>query len=456
MQTLIYNARVLTMDQELTEYYPGYVIIAEDKILDVGFQNELLPYWKELIDKVSDDETSPIRLVDAQDGIVMPGMVNAHTHVGMIPFRSLADDVKDRLRRFLFPLEAHMSEALVRASAQYSIAEMLLAGITTFADMYYFEDAIAEVTKEMGVRALLGETIINHPTCDGDEEPFYGLKMAPAFLEKWQGHSLVQPMLAPHAPNTNDATSLKTIKRLSEQYQVPVMMHVAEMDYEMSYFADEFGLTPIEYLNQVGLLNQYLLAVHCIHLSEKDITLMRDNQVKVVHCIGANTKSAKGFMPLKQLLAAGVPVGLGTDGPSSGNTLDLFHQMRYIAYSHKTVNQDRSAFPAREIVQLATNGGAAVLGLADKIGRLEPGYQADIVLIETQSVNMYPVFDPYSVLVYSANAANVTDVWVAGQHLVENKQLTKVELEEVRHELETNMAVFKEEVQKIEAQGNNA
>ena len=454
MQTLIYNARVLTMDKEFTEYYPGYVLIEDDYILDVGLQEELLPEWHQWV-TATGVKNKGIRLIDAQDGIVLPGLINAHTHVGMIPFRSLADDVKDRLRRFLFPLEAQMSKELVRASAQYALAEMLLAGITTFADMYYFEDMIARVTAEMGMRALLGETIINHPTCDGDDEPFYGLKVAPKFIEKWQGNALITPILAPHAPNTNSELTLTEIKRLSEYYEAPVMMHVAEMDYEMQYYADEFNMTPIEYLNKVGLLNNHLLAVHCIHLTEQDIELMRDNEVKVVHCIGANTKSAKGFMPLKQLLEAGVPVGLGTDGPSSGNTLDLFHQMRYIAYSHKTVNQDRSAFPAKEIVQLATRGGAEVLGLADKVGRLVPGYQADVIIVETQSVNMFPVFDPYSVLVYSANAANVSDVWVAGEHLVENKQLKRLDLATVRQQLEADMTDFKAAVEKIKSQAKN-
>lgn len=451
MQTLIYNARVLTMDEALNEYYPGYVLIEEDKIVAVGEQQALPTEWQQLIED-GQSKSPEVCLVDAQDGIVIPGMVNAHTHVGMIPFRSLADDVKDRLRRFLFPLEAHMTEELVRASAKYAIAEMLLAGITTFADMYYFEDAIAEVTEQMGARAFLGETIINQPTCDGDDTPYYGLKIMPDFIEKWQHNALIQPMIAPHAPNTNDEASLKAIKEFSEKYQVPVMMHVAEMDYEVNYFADQFGLTPIGYLNKVGLLNQYLLAVHCIFLTKQDIALMKENNVKVVHCIGANTKSAKGFMPLKQLLEAGVPVGLGTDGPSSGNTLDLFHQMRYIAYAHKTVNQDRSAFPAKEIVQLATNGGAAVLSLQDKIGKLVPGYQADVVIVETQSVNMFPVFDPYSVLVYSASAANVSDCWVAGKRVVENKQLMVADLNDIRKELEDHMVVFKEEVRKIEAQ----
>lgn len=454
MQTLIYNARVLTMDKEFTEYYPGYVLIEDDYILDVGLQEELLPEWHQWV-TATGVKNNGIRLIDAQDGIVLPGLINAHTHVGMIPFRSLADDVKDRLRRFLFPLEAQMSKELVRASAQYALAEMLLAGITTFADMYYFEDTIAQVTAEMGMRALLGETIINHPTCDGDEEPFYGLKVAPKFIEKWQGNALITPILAPHAPNTNSELTLTEIKRLSEYYEASVMMHVAEMDYEIQYYADEFNMTPIEYLNKVGLLNNHLLAVHCIHLTEHDIHLIRENEVKVVHCIGANVKSAKGFMPLKQLLEAGVPVGLGTDGPSSGNTLDLFHQMRYIAYSHKTVNQDRSAFPAREIVQLAINGGAEVLGLAEKIGRLVPGYQADIIIVETQSVNMFPVFDPYSVLVYSANASNVSDVWVAGDHLVEDKRLKRYDLATIRKQLEANMTDFKAAVEKIEAQAKN-
>ncbi|WP_124057924.1 amidohydrolase [Vaginisenegalia massiliensis] len=447
MQSLIYNAWILTMNDKDETYHPGYLIIEEDKIMALGHQSDLPLEWQERLNEGYSG--ADYQLIDAQDGILMPGMINAHTHVGMIPFRSLGDDMKDRLRRLLFPLEANMTAELVEASARYALAEMLLAGITTFADMYYFESVIGQVTQEVGMRALIGETIINQATCDGDQDPYYGLRISDSFINQWQGQELIRPMLAPHATNTNDESTLLAIKAKAESYQVPVMMHVAEMDYEMDYFRQELGTSPIGYLDKLGLLNEHLLAVHCIHLSQEDIDLMAHRQAKMIHCIGANTKAAKGIAPLKELLEAGVPVGLGTDGPSSGNTLDLFHQMRYIAYAHKTANHDRQAFPAKEIVRLATVGGAQVLGLEKRVGQLKVGYQADLTLVETDSVNMFPIFDPYSALVYAADSYNVRHVWVNGRQLVRDHQLVHIDLKHIRQQLDKAMVGFRQAVESL-------
>ncbi|MCM3694328.1 amidohydrolase [Neobacillus niacini] len=424
---MIKNAWVLTMNEQMEQFQNGYIITADDKILDVGSM-ELLP-----------QDLAYDKCLDAKGAILLPGMVNTHTHIGMIPFRSLGDDYPDRLRRFLFPLENEcMNEQLAYTSAKYAIAEMQLAGITTFFDMYYFEQQLAEAAEEMNSRGILAETVIDSVTVDV-LEPMGGLLYAQSFLPKWQGNGRIQASVAPHAPYSNTIEVLQEAAVLSQKYNVPWMMHVSEMEFEMDKFREEHNQTPIEFLEEIGVLSPRFVAAHCIHLSDHDIELLKKYDVKVAHCIGANTKSAKGVARVRDLLSAGIAVGLGTDGPSSGNTLDLFSQMRLFANFHKTYLKDRSAFPAVEIVKLATIGGAKVLGMEEQIGTIEAGKQADFILVETDSVNMFPIFDPYSALVYAANAGNVRDVFIAGKQVVTGKKLVDFDEEQLRAELSEAM-----------------
>lgn len=433
MKTLIKNVHVLTMDELETEYKSGYVLLENEEIIGVGEMAEVPE-----ADKV----------IDGQQGILLPGFVNTHTHCGMIPFRSLGDDVPDRLRRFLFPLEAFMTKELVKASSKYAMAEMLLSGVTSFCDMYYFEDEVAQACEEMKLRGVVGETIIDMVTCDS-QTPQEALDYTEGFIQKWQNHPLITPAIAPHAPNTNTVEDLKAIVAMSEKYQVPITMHVAEMDYEMQEFAEKYQTTPLAFLADLGFLSQHFIAAHGIHLNETDQRLLAEasGKVSLAHCIGANTKSAKGVAPVKELIAAGVNVALGTDGPSSGNTLDSFTQMRMVANFHKTWNHDRSAFPAKEIVKLATVNGAKALGF-EKVGAIKIGNKADLTLVETSSVNMFPIFDAYSALVYSANASNVEAVWVNGKQLVADKQLVAASVEDLRNELYQQMSEFVQEAHK--------
>lgn len=439
MKTLIKNVHVLSMDEQFSEVKDGYVLIEDEIIAKIGAVSELVSFTIHA-DKV----------IDGKNGLLIPGLINTHTHAGMIPFRSLGDDVPDRLRRFLFPLEQHMTKELVRASSDYAIAEMLLSGVTMFCDMYYFEDEVAKSCKQMGIRALVGETIIDMPTCDSPK-PSGGYEYCETFLEKWQNDPLVTPIIAPHAPNTNKPELLKKIVELSEKYNAPITMHVAEMTYEMEAFQEKYNQTPIEFLQTLGYFERDFILAHCIFATENDLKIIASSKGKarVAHCIGANTKSAKGVAPVKQMLEKKIVVGLGTDGPSSGNTLDLFSQMRLFANTHKTHNHDRALFPAKEIVRLATMGGAETLGLAEKVGSIEIGKKADLTLIETESVNMFPIFDPYSAIVYSANASNVDSVWVNGRHLVCEKKMVGQELKEIKETLFYKMENFVVEAKKL-------
>ncbi|WP_034551601.1 amidohydrolase [Carnobacterium funditum] len=429
MKTLITHVHVLTMDETFNEYPSGYILLENQIILETGTMSEA--------------PTHPaIHTINGKGAIAIPGMVNTHTHIGMIPFRSLGDDTPDRLTRLLFPLEkACMTKELAYHSGKYAIAEMQLAGITTFLDMYYYEDELAHATDEMGARAILGESVLEN-ACDVTE-PFGGLSYSEKFISKWLNHERITPAIAPHAPYTNTDESLKEASRIARKYKVPFTIHVSEMDFEMRKYAKEFGKTPVAYLADLGILGEKVIAAHGIFFTDEDITILKENDVAVAHCIGANTKSAKGVAPVQKMLQAGLRVGLGTDGPSSGNTLDLFIQMRLFANFHKTTLQDRSAFPARDIVRLATIGGAEVVGIANEIGSLEKGKKADLVLVETHSVNMFPIFDPYSTLVYSANSSNVQDVMVNGKWVVREKKLVQQDLSKLRHHLSEQMTDFR-------------
>lgn len=433
MKTLIQNVIVLTMNQNGDVYDKGYVLIEGNKILEAGN---------------GDGPSGADCTVDGKGGILMPGMVNTHSHIPMIPFRSMGDDCPDRLRKFLFPLELEaMTPKLVYQSSRYAACELLLSGVTTVADMYYFEDQVAGACDEMGLRAWVGETIIDMETCDAKSTE-ESLKQGEELLKKWTGHERIHPMIAPHATNTNPPEVLKAAYDLAMAYGAPYMLHVSEMDYEMDFFRKTYDKTPVEFLYELGVLGPKTIAAHCIHLTDHDCELLARTDTKVAHCVGANTKSGKGICPVRDLRKAGVTVGVGTDGPSSGNTLDLFTQFRMIPLFQKTKYHDRSIFTAREVVEMGTMGGAKALGAGDFIGSIEPGKKADLVLVETDSVNMFPVYNPYSALVYSANPSNVDSVWVYGRRLVENHRLLHADYRKEREALCEEMEAFRKQAEK--------
>lgn len=433
MRILIENAAVMTMDEEKRLFDPGYVLIDENKIAAVGAGKCTLPY----------DEA-----VDGTGKILMPGMINIHTHIPMIPFRSMGDDCPDRLRKFLFPLELEaMTPELVYLSSQYAICEMLLSGVTTFLDMYYFEDQVAKACEELGIRGYLGETVIEAPTCDSPE-PYGGLIYGEDFIRSWQGHDLVTPLIAPHATNTNSPKMLQKAGELAKKYHTFLTLHVSEMDYELAYFMETYHQTPTEFLYDLGLLGPNTIAAHCIHMTDRDLELLSATGTKVAHCIGSNTKAGKGVSPVKEMVGKGITVGLGTDGPSSGNTLDLFTQFRLFASFQKTKYRERGLFPAQEILALGTIEGARALGAGDDLGSIEIGKKADLVLVETDSVNMFPIYNPYSALIYSANASNVDTVFVNGRMVVKNKRLLTANPAQIRKELSYAMAAFNRQAEK--------
>lgn len=437
MKTLFTNAVVVTMNENFDVFNKGFLLVEDGKIKAVG-----------PMEQCNDDYVNT-EVVDAEGGIMIPGFVNTHTHIGMIPFRGLGEDMKDRLNRFLFPLEQkRMTSSLAKASAKYAVAEMQLSGITTFFDMYYFEDDIAEAVTEMGERAVLAETIIEN-TIDS-LEPYGGLILAEKFIEKWAGkNNLITPSIAPHAPYSNTKDSILKSRMIADKHNVSYMIHLAEMDYEVALLKEKYNMTPVEYLENIGFLSSNLVAAHCIFINDRDAEILARYGVNVSHCVVANTKSGKGISPVKLMQEKGVCVGLGTDGPISGNTLDMFTVMKTVALAQKTFLHDRSAYNSREILKMATIDGARCLGIHKSIGSLEVGKRADLTIVETDSINMYPMHDPYATLVYQANAGNVQTVYVDGIKRVQNKNLCSYTVKKLRHELEDASIEFNEAASKM-------
>lgn len=423
--TVLKNITILTMNENKDIIENGAVAFKDNKIIYVGN--------KDVEEELRN--TYDIEIIDGEEGILMPGMINCHTHVSMVPFRSLADDYKDRLKRYLFPLEQKLvDKELTYIGARYGIAEMLLGGVTTFCDMYYFEDEVAKAAKEMNMRGILCETILDFPSPNA-KEPFGGLEYSKWFIEKWKDDDLIIPGIAPHAPYTNTDESLKEAYNISKKYNVPFTTHLAEMDYELSGYKEKYNLTPVAYMESLGILDSNFISAHTVLVDDNDIQILKEKKVKVSHNIGANSKGAKGVAPIVKMIEEGIDVGLGTDGPMSGNTLDIITQMSQVGKIHKLFNNDRTLMPSIELVEMATIGGAKVLGIDKEVGTIEVGKKADLTLIETNSVNMQPIYDYYAAIVYSANPSNVDTVIVDGKIVVKNKKLISADFKEIRKNL---------------------
>ena len=439
MKKIIKNGIVVTMNAAGDVWDHGYVMFEDTKILAAGPEEELEKALQELTAQGILKAGETFEEIDAKRAIVIPGLVNTHCHLGMIPFRGLGDDCKDRLRVFLLPMENQAMDAeMAKLSTRYAIGELLLSGVTTVLDMYYFEEVVAKVMDEMGIRGIAGETVMEKDSCDSknaDEAIERGI----ALIEAYKDHPRVSGAITPHGTTTCSPETLKRAYEEDVKAGTVFTLHVAEMDYEMTQLREQYNMTPIEFMEHIGVLEPNTLAAHSIRTTEHDVEILAKHGASVAHCIASNTKAAKGVAPVSLMHKHGMSVGFGTDGPASGNTLDLFIQMRMCENFHKNELRDRSAFPAKEVVSMATIEGAGALGLGDITGSIEPGKQADLVLVETDSPNMFPVYDPYSALVYSAIASNVRDVYVAGECLVKEKKLVREDFAKIRNDLREKM-----------------
>ncbi|HDU8645851.1 amidohydrolase [Morganella morganii] len=416
---MITDGTVLTMNPENTVFEHGTVVVSDGKIVAVGGPELTAKYQAK-------------KVLDVKGDIVMPGLINTHTHGSMTVFRSLGDDVPDRLHRYIFPLENKLvSRDMVRTGANLANIEMIKGGVTTYADMYYFEDEVAKTVDKAGLRAVLGETIINFPVADA-QTPEEGIAYAIRFINEYKDHPRITPAFAPHAPYTNTTENLQKIAALSEELNVPVMIHLAETDREKEEIAKRTGgKSPVQYMADIGVLNNRLLAAHVIMADDNDLDLLKKYDVGVAHNISANTKSAKGVAPVTQMLEKGIRTGLGTDGPMSSNTLTTMNELNLVGKIHKLETKNRAAMPPLTVVEMATKGSARALHMDDKIGSLETGKLADIIVVDTKAPNMVPVYSPYAALVYGANGANVRHTIVDGVILMEDRQLLTVNENEI-------------------------
>lgn len=439
MKKIIKNGIVVTMNAAGDVWDHGYVMFEDTKILAAGPEDELEKTLQELTAQGILKAGETFEEIDAKRAIVIPGLVNTHCHLGMIPFRGLGDDCKDRLRVFLLPMENQAMDAeMAKLSTRYAIGELLLSGVTTVLDMYYFEEVVAKVMDEMGIRGIAGETVMEKDSCDSKNAD-EAIRRGIALIEAYKDHPRVSGAITPHGTTTCSPETLKRAYEEDVKAGTVFTLHVAEMDYEMTQLREQYNMTPIEFMEHIGVLGPNTLAAHSIRTTEHDVEILAKHGASVAHCIASNTKAAKGVAPVSLMHKYGISVGFGTDGPASGNTLDLFIQMRMCENFHKNELRDRSAFPAKEVVSMATIEGARALGLGDITGSIEPGKQADLVLVETDSPNMFPVYDPYSALVYSAIASNVRDVYVAGECLVKEKKLVREDFAKIRNDLREKM-----------------
>ena len=408
---MIIDGTVLTMDARNNVIEQGTVVIDKNKIIAVGGPELAKQYQAQ-------------KVLDVEGDIVMPGLINTHTHASMTVFRSLADDVPDRLHRYIFPLENKMvSRDMVRIGANLANIEMIKGGVTTYVDMYYFEDEVAKTVDKIGLRAILGESVIQFPVADAKNAD-EGIAYAASFINEYKDHPRITPAFAPHAPYTNTTEHLQKIAKLSQELNVPVMIHLAETEREKEEIAKRTGgKSPVQYMADIGALNNKVIAAHAIMVDEHDIDLLKKYDVGVAHNISANTKSAKGVAPVTAMLAKGVRVGLGTDGPMSSNTLTTLNELNLVGKIHKLENEDRAAMPPLTVVELATIGSAKALHMEDKLGSLESEKLADIIVVDTKSPNMVPMYSPYAALVYGANGSNVRHTIVDGQILMEDRKI---------------------------------
>jgi len=363
--------------------------------------------------------------ISAVDDIVLPGLINTHTHAPMVMYRGLADDLAlmDWLNQYIFPAEAKtVSPEMVRVGTRLAALEMIESGTTAYADMYYFEEEIAKATRDAGLRGVLGETIIQFPVADA-KTPAEGLARAERFIKEFKDDVLIVPSVAPHAMYTNDSATLLASAALGKKYGVPVLIHLAETEDELRISRQQHQMTPAAYLESIGFWGPRMLAAHGVWVDDADIAILKRRGVAVSHNPESNMKLASGTAPVAKYLKEAVPLGLGTDGAASNNDLDMFEAMRQASFLAKHATHDPTAVPARTALDLATRGGARALGMEQLIGSLEPGRRADLITVSVAAARQTPLYDPVSHLVYTTRGDDVRTTIVNGKVLMRDRKV---------------------------------
>jgi 5-methylthioadenosine/S-adenosylhomocysteine deaminase len=415
---ILTNALVLTMDEAFDQYDPGAVALQGTDIVAVGAADEIAKAY------------SARETLDCGGRVLMPGLVNAHTHVPMTLLRGLADDLRLDvwLMGYMMPVEREfVSPDFVRLGTKLACAEFIRSGVTTFCDMYYFESDVAAATAEAGLRAVCGQTVMKFPAPDAASYDD-SLSLARDFIQKWKGHPLITPAVSPHAPYTCTDEILRATAQLAAEFDVPLHTHLAETAQERENMRNEKGMPVIPYVKKQGLFEAKVIAAHCVHVDVGEMRTLLHAGAGVAHNPSSNLKLASGFAPVPKMLEVGLNVGIGTDGPASNNDLDMFEEVRLASFIAKAVSNDPTALPAPLALAMATRIGARALHLGNVTGSLEPGKRADLILVDTSPLHNSPRFrrDPnnaYVQLIYAAKSTDVTDVMVNGKWLMRERAL---------------------------------
>ena len=418
---LLSGGIVVTMDGSGRVIPDGTIVVKGDRIVAVGPTADIVGQF---------DARSTI---DLRGQIALPGLINTHTHAPMVLYRGLADDLAlmEWLQKYIFPAEkATVSADFVRVGTRLAALEMIQSGTTTFADMYYFEDDIAEATRDAGLRAVLGQSVIMFPVADAPT-PKDALVRAEAFISKWKNDTLITPAVAPHAAYTLDGPTLQAARTLANTHGVPLLIHLAETQEEIKIVNDAHKQSPTRYLDGLGIWNGRSLAAHAVWLDAADMTILAGRGVGVAHNPESNMKLASGVADVPGWIQRGMRAGLGTDGAASNNDLDMFEAMRMAALLQKVTRNDPRALPARQALELATRRGAEALGMADRIGSLEQGKLADIITVSVEDARQTPMFDPISHLVYAARGDDVRNTIVGGRVLMRDGRVTSLQKTDV-------------------------
>ncbi len=419
---LVLARTVLTMEPGAEPIERGAVAIADGKIVEIGPAPSLL------------EQAPTCEVLDATDCLVMPGLVNTHSHLAMTLLRGLADDLplKTWLEDHIWPAEAQvMDRETVALGTRLAAAEQLLGGVTTTSDMYFFADVVCEELAAAGMRGVVAESLIDAstPRCKTPEDM---LEKQRELCDAWKDHPLIVPSIAAHAPYTVGAANLVKEAELAEEFGVPLQIHVSETRWEVETSIESKGVSPVVYLEGLGFLSEQVVAAHCVHLDRNDIEILAENGVGVSHNPVSNLKLASGIAPVPEMLDAGVKLGLGTDGAASNNTLDLLRDLQIAAILHKSITGDPTTLPAATVLDLATRGGAEILGLGDRIGTLETGKEADLACFSLDRIHATPFYDPCSHMAFAARASDARHVVVRGRIVVRDRRLMTLDVEEIR------------------------
>ncbi len=416
---LIQGAWVITQNDSREVFSPGAVAVQGEKIVAVGSPADLAARY------------APERVLDYPQGLILPGLINAHTHAAMSLFRGLADDLplETWLNSHIFPAETHLNHDFVYWGTKLAVAEMLLSGTTTFCDMYLFSDAVARAAAETGIRALVGEVLYDFPSPNYGP-PAAGLAFSEKLCRDYHDHPRISVAIQPHAVYTCGPELLQKCGELADKYNTRLIIHLSETHREVADCKERYGATPVAHLHRLGLLGGRLLADHAVVLNEADLDLLAASGAGVAHCPESNMKLASGIAPVVELLQRGVPVGLGTDGCASNNNLDLVQEMDSAAKLQKVRYLDPTVLPATATLDLATRGSAGVLGLSEQVGALAPGMKGDLLVLDLDQPHLTPLYDPYSHLVYAAGGGDVQTVVVHGRVVVKDRKLLTFDLKE--------------------------